>query len=199
MHSEHGAVARKFIKKFKFKPISVEKFDLFIIDHHLADDPGTDAGPLYAAFVQERSSARKRLNTAGAQLPVEEAFSIGINKAGEEYLVRPFAAAEVTDTKKLIQRVRTFSVNKVEKVKFNLRRVNRLRQERPDDTGLEEAAGMLAIMSQQATQLGGEMMASLTRFDTTYEAVEEQVELSVKNALEKQEADDGVKVNSQSG
>jgi hypothetical protein len=98
--SDHGIGC--FIESPRGFTITLEAFDIWIIDHGFAQDPGCDeangTSMEWRGFVAQRNSTRKMLNICGRILEEPLSFSVEINTDPRErgepitYDVRPWQA-----------------------------------------------------------------------------------------------------------
>lgn len=148
------AAAQRLIDKHGFGPITIDEFDIFIIDERLAQDPGTtDTNDLaYKGFVIERAAARKAINTAAAKLPAaDDLFQVGIEEAGQTYVVEPYGENKKTTAYELNGRVKTFTENKAKGLKRDMAELTRLIELHGEDERLTDAKAQVGIVS-AATQ-----------------------------------------------
>lgn len=93
-------IARKFSERFEFGTITVEKFDMWLVDLCLVEDSGTDdtTDPRYKAFVAGRSRVMSMLNRYGGDCDDGYRFQIKPERRGKTYRVVPYAAAMLNNS-----------------------------------------------------------------------------------------------------
>ena len=115
-------LATKFIKKFKFTVITLDQFDMFIIDNNMAKDPGDkDENPqAHRGFGMDRGACKERLNAGGVYLN-GNAFKIGSHEHGKTYEIQTYNKATRDDIDKVAEVVHQLSRSKLK----GLKKINR--------------------------------------------------------------------------
>jgi hypothetical protein len=167
------SLARKFIGRFGFGPISVESFDIFIIDHYLAADPETSdtTDGRYIKFVQERTKARGKLNKVGGD--ADERFQIVAHTRGE-YMVAEYNEAIRESTAAISQQVRRYAEGKSHNLARMAKKIDRMLLEAPEDAELLTTAAMVEEMVSQSTKLATKVAGLTHQYQVAWNAVEER-------------------------
>ena len=169
---ERISMARAFRKSFPMSIAMRDDFDLWIIDHDLAEDPGTDdsASGAYKGFVQQRNAARKAINSAATLLGEVDAYSIDINKAHpEQYAVTPWTESATDVAQEIGNRIHKFSRNKV-------RSLGRLRNIAIENACSQEGVDELVQMLSQLEGYGVVLHRRVTEEVQKYNKAVLQVE-----------------------
>lgn len=168
--------ARNFFEKFGFtEELSIDKFDMFIIDNKLADDPGTSdtSDPRYKAFVGQRSAARHKLNKGAAYCP-EAAFVIEVVESGVTYRIAPWAEGNIDFAKDIGNRVAKFAEGKRATLKSLAKRADHMLERDPSNAELIEATHMLSFMAREGLQLQAKVHGLVNQYNVAADAVERQ-------------------------
>jgi hypothetical protein len=173
--------ARAFIEKFGLGAVSIDEFDVFIIDQKMADDPGTSDTKTnaYKGFVQQRTAARRILNNAGAYLN-GDSFQIAVPKPstdfyGKAYLVTPWNDDAKGFGKNLGNSVQKYTQNRVKALQALHRKALALSTHHDDDPAFRETAQMLAFIGQHSIELRARIAGLVTQYNVAVDAVEDKV------------------------
>lgn len=170
-------LARDFYNRFGITDnLSVEQFDIFIIDHKLAVDPETDekGDARYIKFVQDRTHARNRINR-GAKWLDDESFAICIEDAGVTYSVKPWTESSVNEAKEIGNRVETFARNRKAVLTRDMLTARQLLDEDPNNKELAEASAMLNLLDVEAAQLKAQVAGLVNRYALASDKVHEKM------------------------
>lgn len=178
--SQYSGVARTMIEQFGLGPIPIDKFDDFIIQQGMADDPETSEtnDPRHRAFIQNRATCRNRLNAGARALQVP--FSIGVDTPGKTYELREYSQGAVEDAKATMQRVDLFSSNKVKAIDKSRNQMAALLELNPDSLEIKESKLMLDVIALQADSLGVNFKAQIAQFNAGMAAVEAHVQATLE-------------------
>lgn len=183
-HVNTTSLARKFITRFNYGPISVEQFDIFIIDHYLAEDPETEdtKDARYMKFVKERSTAKSRLNKVGGD--VEERFQIVKHRPGHEYMVVEYNEAIRESTAAISTQVRRFAENKTTNLNQMSRKLDQMLLASPEDVDLLNTSAMVAEMITQSAKLSTKVAGLTHQYQVAWSVVEEKFKALADNTEE---------------
>jgi hypothetical protein len=173
--------AKRLFEKFGFDQISIEAFDLFIIDQGLAKDPGTsdttDIG--YRGFVQQRNQVKGKLNRAAARL-FDNPFAIEVIVAGETYQIRRWHESSTQVATDLGNRVKKFTENRFSQLQILQKQVDKRFFEHPEDQELAQTSALFGIMKQEGIQVLAKVKGLAYQYNVAADAVEEQALLSLE-------------------
>ncbi|MGI9571296.1 MAG: hypothetical protein ACR2PH_16515 [Desulfobulbia bacterium] len=164
-------IALDFIEKHGFGDISIDAFDIFIIDAELAQDPKTsDTTTLeYKGFVQERSAARASINSAATRLDnVDQLFQIRVVDAGQTYTVEPYGENKTLNAVQIARRLETFTRNKKDTLLRDNREIERLIKIHGDDLKLVDAKEQLLIVSKEAENFLPKVLGVMAQMEKAY-------------------------------
>ena len=169
------SIANDFFDKFGLGPISVDAFDVFIIDTGLAEDPGTDdpKDQAYKGFIQSRATVKNALNNAGknARTP----YQIKVVKSGVEWAIKPFADAATVQAAEVGDRVRLFTRNKVKALEPLKKQAQRLAGSNPDDKELNEAMLMLDAVVAHSDEFNHRIAAQVAHYNTAIDSTQKKI------------------------
>lgn len=179
------AHARAFIEKFGIGEITVDEFDMFIIDRGLAVDPGTTdvKDNAYKGFVQTRNAARRLLNTAGAWIN-GSSFQITVAETGKTYKVTPWALDANEFAKNVTKQVGNYVSSRVAHLKAMRNKAEGLIQAYGDDDDLHDSMVMLSSMTGHGVSMQAKVAGLLKQYDTAYTMVVAQMEEAIQRRLE---------------
>ena len=170
-------IAQDFFTKFGFTDeLDIDDFDMFIIDKGMAEDPETSDtnDARFMKFITERTTARNKLNRAGAWVK-ENRFSVEIVKPGKEYAVKPWHEASIDHAADIGKRVQKFAENKGKSLEDDLKVIKFLASEKPKSRDLKEAKAMLEFLKEENEYLQGRIVAYITQSQLAEDAVHERV------------------------
>ena len=174
---EMQANARAFNEKYQIgSTISVDEFDMFIIDAGLATDPETsDTKSLrYKGFIQDRSAAKRALNTAAGTLN-GGSFQIVVNRAGEEYGVIPWSGNAKNFSDQMGDRISKFSTNRFRVMKSLHNKAEEMMLDDPDNDDLIETHAMLTYMRTQGITLVSQIRGLVAQYNSAADATETEI------------------------
>lgn len=164
-------IARRFSERFDYGLLTVEKFDMWIIDQRLVEDPETeDTGdPRYKAFRDGRSKVMGTLNRYGGECDDGFRFQIKVVDRGKVYRIVPFSAAMLEDS---------LSVG-VDTVKFLSSKTTKLAK-------AEKKVAELAMLG------GGDQaeLMEVARIQAAVNTNSEKIEREVRNLMHKKTRDE---------
>jgi hypothetical protein len=172
---ENIQYARAFINKFGMGELSVDNFDMFIIDQKLADDPGTSnpKDNAYRGFVQQRTAARRLINTAATFLN-GESYQIIVEDAGEKYVVTPWASNAREITREVANKIQIYVDNRMGAMKALQSKTEQLRLAHSDDTDLAETLVMMSHMRMHGIEMQARIKGLVTQYNVAFDAVSDQ-------------------------
>ena len=169
-------LARNFRAKFPMSTVTRDNFDLHIIDEGLAEDPGTDDSTTaaYKGFVQQRGTARKRLNNAASKLSESEAFSVDVDKGKPDvYQINPWVDSAMEATRDVGNRVEKFSRNRIKDV-------SKLRDNAKlmaiESAEADDLFQMLSLVEGYSIVMQRCIVAEVEKFNTAVLAIENKAE-----------------------
>jgi hypothetical protein len=167
------SLARKFIGRFGYGPISMEAFDIFIIDHYLAADPETSdtTDGRYIKFVQERAKAKVKLNKVGGD--ADDRFQIVTHQRGV-YMVAEYNEAIRESTASISHQVRRYSEGKAHNLEGMSKKIDKMLLADPEDAELLTTAAMIEEMVVQSTKLATKVAGLTHQYQAAWNAVEER-------------------------
>jgi hypothetical protein len=178
---ENIGYARTFIDKFGLGEVSIDDFDMFIIDQGLADDPGTSdtKANAYKGFIQQRTAARRLLNTAGGWLN-GSSFQVVMPEPktdlyGKAYLIKPWNEDAKSFGANLGNSVKKYTQNRVNALQALHKKALALSEHHDDDAEFRETAQMLAFVGQHSIELRARIAGLVTQYNVAVEAVEDKV------------------------
>jgi hypothetical protein len=146
--SEHPlTLARRFIERFGFNKITIEQFDMWVIDSHLAKDPETDdtKDARYREFTSARNKAKGMLNRQGPDCDDGDRFNVRVLIAGKLYETVPYSIAMLDNSKEFANQLSKFLTNKTNKLVTQERTISDLAlMAGEDQPEMIEAATVLA-------------------------------------------------------
>ena len=121
-------LARRFSERFDYGLLDVEKFDIWIIDQRIVEDPQTDepSDPRYKEFRAARSKTFGMLNRYGGDCDDGYRFQLKVVERGKIYRVMPFSAAMLEDSLNMGADTLKFVSNKTGKLAKAEKRVGKL-------------------------------------------------------------------------
>lgn len=170
------SAARVFFEKFGYREIlTVDEFDVFIIDNKLAGDPGTSdtKDARYRNFVAERTSARNKLNKGGAYCQ-DGAFMINVVEPGKQYSVTRWEETSVDIAKDIGNQVADYAKGRREKMKHMARVADKMLERDPENADLLEVSHMLSFMAREGLQLQAKVRGLVNQYNVATDAVEQQ-------------------------
>jgi hypothetical protein len=183
---ENVYLARKFQEQFGYGTISVDEFDMFIIDNKMVADPGTSDKKSHAhkGFVQERNAIRRTLNNAGVYNN-GNSFQIVVDTGTEGdpskgYKIIPWETSAKEITKELANKTGIYVNNKVATLKALHNKAETLCLQNHDNDALRETTHMLSFMRQQGVELQSRIAGLIKQYNIAYDQVEEQVREVIK-------------------
>jgi hypothetical protein len=167
--------AKRLFEKFGFNEISIEQFDIFIIDHGLADDPQTNepSDIAYKGFIQQRGQAKGKLNRAAARL-FDNPYTIEVVISGETYQLRRWHESSSHIATDLGNRVRKFTENRFSQLQLLQTKVDKRFIEHPEDHDLAQTSALFGIMRQEGVQVLAKVKALAYQYNVAADAVEDQ-------------------------
>jgi hypothetical protein len=178
---ENIGYARAFIEKFGLGEVTVDEFDMFIIDQKLADDPGTSnpKDNAHKGFVQQRTAARRLINTAGGWLN-GSSFQVvvpegGTPEYGKVYFIKPWNDDAKSFGANLGNTVKKYTQNRVKALQSLHNKALALAEHHEDDAEFHETAQMLSFISQHSIELRARIAGLVTQYNVAVEAVEDKV------------------------
>ena len=174
--SETRNYARLFFEKFGYRDtLSVEDFDIFIIDHKLAKDPETSdtSDPRHRNFVTERSLARNKLNKGGAYCE-DGAFTINVVKPGKLYSITAWTDSSLDFAKEIGNQVADYAQSRRARMQSLSRQADKMLDLDPSNTELLEVSQMLGFMAREGLQLQAKVKGLVNQFNVAADAVERQ-------------------------
>ena len=141
------STATNFFRRFGFGPMSIEKFDIWIIDNKLAEDPGTDnpKHAHYKAFVTDRAKAKTLINRGGVFCD-DAAFMVDVIRPGIEYEVKPWAERSIEQATEMGEAVAQEALRLANRARKQEAQAEYLLSEDPTNTKLQEAVQMMSAM-----------------------------------------------------
>lgn len=111
-------LARLFIKKFGYGTITIDRFDMWIIDQRMVEDPGTDekGDPLYREFTAGRSKAKASLNRWGPECDDGDRFFIKVLVSGKLYELVPYTLAMLDNSADFANQLSKYLTGKTDKL-----------------------------------------------------------------------------------
>lgn len=181
--------AEKFFTKFGYGILTIEQFDMFIIDNKWAKDPKTDdkADPRHKVFVTERARQKRALDAAGPFL-TDNPFQIAVKTKGAEWEIEEWNTNAREIARDVGNRVSNFAnarLNQLRKLSTRASEMKALTKEGPEKDALAETIIMIAFMADKSIELQTNVEAQCKRFNKAADAVEAQV----KGLLEKATTD----------
>ena len=170
------AKARKFLTRFPVgKNLSVEQFDMFIIDHGLAIDPGPSdtKDATYQGFVGQRSQARAKLNRAAVN--IDSPFQIEVVKGGEIYTVKAWSESSRNIATDLGNRVEKYALGRFAHLRTLHNAAERLAVKYPEDHDLQQTSALLSVMRAESVALQSKVKGIVYQYNGAADAVEKQV------------------------
>jgi hypothetical protein len=182
---ENIQYARAFINKFGVGEVSVDDFDMFIIDQKLADDPGTSdtKANAYKGFIQQRTAARRLINTAATFLN-GDSYQIVVEDAGTTYSVTPWASNAREVTRDVANKIQIYVNNRMSAMKALQSKTEQLRLTHDKDTDLAETLAMMSHMRMHGIEMQARIKGLVTQYNVAFDAVTEQA----KNLIASYEA-----------
>jgi hypothetical protein len=181
---ENQAIARAMSAKFTIgTELSVDEFDMFIIDQKMVKDPGTDdpKDSLYKGFIQGRNNAKNAINRAAGSLDNGERFIIEIIEPGKTYKMAAWGEASLNIAKDVGNRVRTFSKNRQGELKRLYNNVEMLYSETGgDDQVVEDLHEMLSTIRKEGLVLEVRIQSMVAQFNGAVNAVEAQIRIATE-------------------
>jgi len=118
-------LARSFINKFGFGHIPIEKFDMWIIDRHIIEDPETDekSDPRYREFTTGRTRAKAMLNRRGPECDDGDRFHIRVLIPGKLYEIVPYTIAMLDNSADFAAQLSRYLTGKTDKLVKQERKV----------------------------------------------------------------------------
>lgn len=161
-------IGRRFIKKFGFKNITVEQFDIFIIDNRLTINPDSDdsTDPTYKQFKEERTRARGILNRAGAEMDEGRRYQITVMVPGQMYSVVPYGLAVVDKAANFGSQIQRIVAGKRRQIAETERKVEKILSYGIEDSNeMAEVKKVLALCSTQTEVFSDTMKAESHKFE----------------------------------
>lgn len=187
------AHARAFIERFGFGDghVTIDQFDTWIIDRGLATDPGTSdvKDNAYKGFVQQRGSARKLLNTAGAWINGQSFQIVVSNERGGNYSVKPWATDCREFARNITNQIKTYTNSRVGNLKSMRSKAEGLIAVYGEDDDLHDAISLLGEMTSQGVIMEAKIAGLLKQYDTAYDAVSARLEAAMRARIEDQSAE----------
>ena len=173
------ANSRKFFEKFGFGEISVEQFDLFIIDEKLASDPETSdtKDPRYRGFIAERAQAKNKLSRGGAHY--DPPFSIEVIAAGRNYMVSTWSDNAIGVAKEVANRIDSYTKGRLNKMRTLHNRAEALSLDHPSDPELQSAQLVIGAMRTQAGYMQSRIKALVVQYNKMADMAEQEVQLVI--------------------
>jgi hypothetical protein len=178
---ENIGYARSFIEKFGLGEVTIDDFDMFIIDQKLAEDPGTSdtKANAYKGFIQQRTAARRLINTAGGWLN-GSSFQVvvpegGTPEYGKVYFIKPWNDDAKSFGTNLGNSVKKYTQNRVKALQALHNKALTLAEHHAEDPEFHETAQMLSFISQHSIELRARIAGLVTQYNVAVDAVEDKV------------------------
>jgi hypothetical protein len=175
---ENISLARIFFDKFGYKTISVDDFDMFIIDHGLATDPKTsDKGSIeHKGFVQQRTAARRMLNAAGTYNN-GNSFQIVVSKETDGYEIKSWAINAQEVSNQVGNKIKTYTEGRIHNVKALRDKAEAFLKDANDDNhhDLLLSYKLQARLADEAITMQARIGGIIRQFNIAADAIENQV------------------------
>ena len=186
--------AEKFFAKFGYGLITLDQFDMFIIDKGWADDPETDerSDPRHKVFVTERARQKRALDSAGPF--IENPFQISVKTKGSEWEIEEWNHNAREISKDVGNRVMKFAKARMLGLQKLSSRASELKALTDDDSKIEELTETIALinyMADKSIELQTKVEAQCLKFNNAADAVEKQIKrLIAKEAAATEKLDE---------
>lgn len=160
-------IGRRFISKFGFSNVNVEKFDIFLIDNLLASNPDSDdpKDPTYKQFREERTRARGILNRVGPDMDEGQRFQITVLIPGRMYRVLPYGVAVLDSAANFGSQIQKMVDGKRARIRATQKRVQELTLYADGDQAeLMEVQKILALCGDQTEGFSDRMKAETHKY-----------------------------------
>jgi hypothetical protein len=183
MSHETIALADKFITENGTGPITVEQFDIWIIDNEMAEDPGDkeEYPQLHKAFIVERAAAKRTLNSAAQSLP-DNAFCIKVRTRGELYEVCTWSVGADESLGNLGNSAKRYVSNKAASLSTLKNSAQRLMKLDPSNAALQEAFQVLAMVESEGALLSARVDAMALHYDSGVESARAYAKQRIEDA-----------------
>ena len=179
---ENQAIARTLSAKFPIdSEISIDEFDMFIIDQKFTKDPETNdlKDPRYKGFVQDRNTAKNAINRAAATLDNGDRFVIKILEAGKRYQIAPWGEETLNIAKDVGDRIHLFAEGKKKLLTRLKNNVESLYIETGgDDSVVEDLRKMVSMIREEGLTLEVKIKSLVAHFNIAVDAVESQIRIA---------------------
>lgn len=178
--------ARAFLEKFGIgdSTVTIDMFDMFIIDRGLAEDPGTTDTKtnVYKGFVQQRNSARHAINNAAAWLN-GDSFKITVNKDKEKrthYNVQRWGDASQDFARDITRQIGVYTASRINNLNVIQGKAATMQHDNPDDHEMAHCMLMLDSLSGHAIKMQAKIAGLLKQYDTAYLMIKGQADELLK-------------------
>ena len=184
--------AQKFMDKFGYGEITIDEFDMFIIDQKWATDPKTsDSSTMeHKVFVTERARQKRALDSAGHFL--KEPFQIAIINKGSTWEIQEWNTNTREFTKDVGNRITKFAegrMNSLRKLHTRAGEMLLLTKDEAKKEALAETMQMVSFMAVKSIELQSNVEAQCLKYNVAADAVEAQVKALLAKPVEVEQED----------